>query len=240
MKQNPEVPKIDLEREVALPKSQWSREFRDLIELRTKEKDALESEKFESEQIATYNRYLKGLQFSEDDLRDRSILDLGTGDGEFVRECLDREISYSVYGIDSELDESKLEGKYKLHLFGGDFQEKLPVRDLDYVISVGAVSNGIWGGEEVVDVEKVLRNSLDALKEDGEIRIYPIQESARETPLSGLEESQKRWGEILEKLSEETGVGISLHPVDIKVTGNENDIILEKVLIIKKLGESTD
>lgn len=220
--------------QVALPASQWTPEFRKFIERRTREGDRVSPNASENEQAATFSRYLRGLQLQEEDLCGKSVLDLGAGDGEFVRECLDRNISSAIYGLDVTLDDSALEEEYKTHLFKGNFQEKLPKHGMDYVVSVGAVSNGVWGGEDVLDVEKTLRNALDAVKDGGEVRIFPIQEAARETPLAGLERSETRWREILEKLSLETGATISLGPVDIKVTGDNNDIILEKVLIIKK------
>lgn len=227
-------PPIGFADQVRLPAREWTPEFRKFIERRTAEGDRVCRDGNENEQSVTFGRYLRGLAFREEDLRGKSILDLGTGNGEFVRECLERNISTAVYGLDATLDDSELEEKYKAHLMRGDFQKRLPMRGLDYVVSVGGVSNGVWGGEDVLEVEKTLRNALDAVKDGGEVRIFPIQEAARETPLVGLEKSNKRWSEILEKFSRDTGVTISLEPVDIIVAGDTDDIILQKVLIIKK------
>jgi hypothetical protein len=75
---------------------------------------------------------------------------------------------------------------------------------------------------------------LDSIKKNGEIRIYPVQEAAKATPLAGLEASCRKWKEILGEISDLTGADCRLEPRNIKVIGNNNDIIIESVLIIKK------
>ena len=163
-------------------------------------------------------------------------MDLGTGGGEFVKSLIEKGITAEAYGIDVQVDEASIEDKFKSHITKGNFEEDFPVKNVDYVISVGAVSNGVWGGEEVMDIRRIIENSLDSLKEDGEIRIYPIQEAAKATPtpLVGLEGSQQKWGELLAEISETQGVEWKSEARNIKVTGNNNDIILESVLIIQK------
>lgn len=227
-----------LQKQIHLPESRWDEEFRRLI------REKIEGNKLEKIKAAkespevlrehTFRRYIEGLGLSENELRDKKVLDLGSGEGEFVKSLIVKRITAEAYGIDAELDEAGVENIFKKHLFRGNFEKNLPVKDADYIISVGAVSNGIWGGEEVMDIRKILENSIGSLREDGEIRIYPMQEAATATPLEGLGQSQQKWNELLSQISDTQKVEYRIKPRNIKVTGNGNDIILESVLIIRK------
>jgi hypothetical protein len=164
--------------QIVLSRSEWSPEFKKYVADKIEERKKFEEETIEltpkQEQEKVYSRYLKSLDLSEDDLKGKKIIDLGSGESEFVSQIIDRNISDDVYGIDVKPDTSNLDEKHKKYILQGNFQEKLPVGGADYVISVGAVTNGIWGGEDNMDMENVLKNALDAIRDDGELRIWPI------------------------------------------------------------------
>jgi SAM-dependent methyltransferase len=231
-----------LQKQVRLPKYQWNEKFRQLIEERTRENQQVqesikEEEIVESPEVLqerTFKRYMEGLGLSEESLRGKKVLDLGSGEGEFVKFLIDKGITSQVYGIDVELDENIIENRFKKHFIRGSFEEDLPVQNVDYIVSVGAVSNGIWGGKEVMNIRRIVEKSLASLKENGEIRIYPIQEAAEETPLEGLRASQEKWKELLTEISEVQKVECKIEPRNIKVCGKNNDVILESVLVIRR------
>ncbi len=231
-----------LEVQVRLPRDQWNENFRQLVEKKIRENQQIQSgieksirdESPEFLRERTFQRYMEGLGLSEESLRGKKVLDLGCGEGEFVKYLIEKGITSEAYGIDINLDENAIEDKFKKHLRRGNFEEDLPVQNVDYIVSVGAVSNGVWAGEEVMDIRKIVEKSLASLKNDGEIRIYPLQESAEATPLAGLQASQKKWEELLKEISETQNVECKIEPRNIKVSGKENSIILESVLIIRR------
>jgi len=231
-----------LQIQIHLPSDQWDERFRELIEKLIKERqnqehqnNKLEEKSPEALRESTFRRYLKGLGLSEEELKDKRVLDLGCGEhGEFIRYLIENGITQKAYGIDLRFDESSVKDELKSHFFKTNFEEIFPVGNLDYIISVGAVSNGIWAGEEVMNISRIIENSLNALKEGGVILIYPIQESAKATPLSGLLASKQKWDELIKKISQKHNVECEIKPRNIKVIGKNNDIILESVLIIRK------
>jgi hypothetical protein len=227
-----------LQEQARLPMDRWNEEFRQLIKEKIRENQQEENDEIEESpevlRERTFKRYTEGLGLNENSLRDKKILDIGSSKGEFVKSLIEKGISSEAYGIDTEFDEAAIENKFKDYITKGNFEEDFPVQNVDYVVSVGAVSNGIWGGEETMDIRRIIEKSLTSLKEDGEIRIYPIQEAAKATPLEGLEKSQQKWNELLTEISETQKVEYRVEPRNIKVTGNSNDIILESVLIIRR------
>jgi len=227
-----------LQEQVRLPKDQWSEKFQKLIEEKIQENQrgkTGEAEEFpDILRKRTFKRYTDGLGLDENSLQDKKVLDLGSGEGEFVKSLIEKGITSEAYGIDARLDKVTIEGRFKSHLAGGNFEEDLPVQNVDYIVSVGAVSNGIWGGKEVMNIKQIVRKSLASLKEGGEIRIYPIQEAAKATPLKGLQASRQKWDELLAEISEAQNVGYKIEPRNIKVSGKNNDIILESVLVIQR------
>lgn len=235
--QEPVTPDF-LREQVRLPKDQWSEKFNQLIEEKTRENQqentAGAEESPEVLRERTFKRYVDGLGLDEARLRGKKILDLGSGEGEFVKTLIEKGVTPEAYGVDVELDETVIEDRFKNHLVRGNFEEDLPVQNVDYVVSVGAVSNGIWGDEEAMNIRRIVEKSLASLREDGEIRIYPIQEAAKATPLEGLQASQQKWKELLAEISETQKVECKIEPRDIKVAGNSNDIILESVLVIRR------
>ncbi len=228
-----------LAEQARLPREEWDERFRILVAKKSEENQKVIAEGVEegpeSPEERVFRRYCDGLGLDEESLHGKRIVDFGCGEeGEFVKYCIEHGITTEVYGVDAQVDESLVEEKFKKHLVKGYFEDEAPVRDADYVISVGAVSNEIWGGETQGDIEKILARAVDALKDGGEIRMYPIQEAARATPLEGLAASRERWKEILDAFAADHGVEYRLEPRDIKVAGNDNDIILESVLVMKR------
>lgn len=231
-----------LQEQVRLPKKQWNEKFKQLIEEKIKEnqqaqEDVRKTKIEEPPEVLrerTFKRYIEGLGLNEESLRGKKILDLGSGEGEFVKSLIEKGLTSEAYGVDAEIDETTIENIFKGHFIKGNFEEDLPVQNFDYIISVGAVSNSIWAGEEVMNLKDIIKKSLASLKEDGEIRIYPIQEAAKETPCKGLEKSKQKWDELLAEISERQKLEYKIEPRNIKIIGNNNDIILESVLIIRR------
>jgi len=241
LEQEPVTPDF-LQKQVRLPKEQWDEKFKKLVEEKTKEnqqaqENVEEEAAVESPEVLrerTFKRYIGGLGLSEESLKDKRILDLGCDKGEFVKSLIEKGITSEAYGVDIGLEESVTEDKFNKHLFRGNFEEDLPVQNIDYVVSVGAVSNAIWGGKEVMNIRGIVEKSLASLKKDGEIRIYPIQEAAKATSLKGLQVSQEKWKELLAEISEAQRVECKIEPRNIKISGKNNDIILKSVLIIRR------
>jgi len=226
-----------LKEQAHLPEGQWSEKFRQLIKEKSREnqKDNIGHESSsESLREATLERYKKGLGLNEEELKGKKILDLGSGESEFIKYLIDEGITAEAYGIDIHIDEDEVEERFKNHILKGNFEEGLPVKNIDYIVSVGAVSNAFWGEEESMNIRGIIDNSLASLKEGGEIRIYPIQEAAGATPLEGLQASQEKWEELVAEISGTKKAECLLQPRNIKVSGKNNDIILEFVLIIRK------
>lgn len=229
-----------LQEQVRLPKDQWNEKFRQLIEEKSREtqqmlEKTLEEKADSAETLRehTFKRYLEGLGLDKESLQGKKVLDLGCGDGEFIKYLLEKGITKEAYGIDIQVNEISIEERFKNHIIKANFEENLPVKNVDYIISVGSISTIIWGGEEVINIKRVVENSLAALKENGEIRIYPIQEAAKATPLEALELSKKKWEELITEISRTNKVKCEIAPRNIKVTGKNNDIILESVWIIR-------
>ncbi len=231
-----------LQEQVRLSKDQWDEKFRQLVEEKIRENQQAQEciegksivESPEALRERTFKRYIEGLGLSEESLRGKKVLDLGCGEGEFIKFLIEKDITPEAYGIDVKIDKTIIEDKFKKHLIRGNFEEDLPVQNVDYIVSVGAVSNAIWSGKEVMNIKRILEKSLASLKKDGEIRIYPIQEAAEATPLEGLRASKKKWEELLAEISEAQKVECKIEPRNIKVSGKNNDVILESVLIIQR------
>lgn len=227
-----------LQEQIRLPKDKWSEQFKQLIAQKIEENQRGQDEDVEKSPTVlreeTFRRYMDGLGLSEEMVRSKTILDLGSGDGEFVQELIEKGITPAAYGIDAHIDTNSFPDELRGHFFQGNFEEDLPIQNADYVVSVGAISNAIWGGKEVMNVRRIIENALAALRDGGEIRIYPIQEAALANPLEGLRASKEKWQELIADISTTHGVECTVAPRGIKVTGNNNDVILESVLIIRK------
>ncbi|KUK66325.1 MAG: hypothetical protein XD85_0285 [Parcubacteria bacterium 34_609] len=177
---------------------------------------------------------LYNLGLKEDDLKDKRVLDLGCGDGALVQEIMNRNITKEAFGIDLNIDSNSIKEELKDHFFQEDFQKEFPVKDVDYVFSNGAVSLGISFRGESMDMDKIIENSINALKEDGEIRIGPVFEAREDSDLEGLKEEKKIWDKFLSRISQKYNLQYTLEPIDIFVSGRDNDLALQSILIIKK------
>jgi len=129
----------------------------------------------------------------------------------------------------------KIDERYRKNFFAQNYGEALPVRNADYVISMASVTNMDWDGEEWKDVVNVLQNSLAALKENGEIRLWPIQEAAEATPVEGEDTTNQAWRGKLDAFALENHIQWELRPTGVIVTGNDNNqIYLNSVLILRR------
>jgi len=224
--------------QINLPKDKRSERFNELVERIHREKKAIEMETEttpEESRRRTFQRYLKGLDLTEEMLRGKRILDLGCGDeGEFIQECLNKNLTEEIYGLDVEIDPEEDEEGLGQHLIRGDFEQELPIGENDLIISVGAVE-APWSEDSTqTNPEKTIREALKAIKDDGEIRIWSVRKMPEELSDSALAYGEKRWCEILKKLSEEGLIDYELRPVDISVAGRDKDVWLDRVLIIRK------
>jgi len=242
-----------LSQQFNLPEEQWDKDFRMAVEEKAKNNQTaireteavingeqnglgqeVTEETPEEDRENTFNRYMNGLGLSPQQLRGARVLDLGCAQGEFVEYLIRNGITHEVYGIDINLEEFPIAGDIKDHFFAGDFQQDLPVKNFDYIVSVGAVSNAVWAGEEIQKTREIIRQSLMVIKENGEIRISPIQQVTAESQLDGIRESYNKWIEILEQMVETDAMEYRIEPRDIKVIGKDDGIVLESVLIIKR------
>ncbi len=231
-----------LSQQISLPREQWSVEFKEYIKGKYCEryqKEREETRKHSTEEVLERcELYLEELNLNEEDFRDKRILDLGSGAGEFVKICIDKELSEEVYGVDIEPESFSLEERYKEHFFKGSFSDELPVRDLDYVIAVGSVF--AFAGDEEGGTKKILKRAIDVIKSDGEIRIAGIRKASPGSALKGVHVSYKKWTEILGELVSEEDIEYELHPIDIWVDvwgeyeHGETEVALSHALVIRK------
>ncbi len=225
-----------LVKQISLPSEKWNDRFKEYIreKLEEKKKREKESEELSPEEAEEldFKRYLRALNIDFEKLKGKKILDLGCGEGGFVKKCVDKGIK-EVYGLDKKVNPESFEKRYKNHFLKGDFEKELPIRDFDYIFSVGAVFAPVEKSEKR-NPPKTLLFALEALKKNGEIRIYPICKAPPKSNLKGIEYSRKRWEEILKDLSKNKEINYVLQPIDIAVSGKKPDVWLEEVLIIKK------
>lgn len=226
--------------QIELPETEWQEEFEKYLKQKVKEKDEIKrqlqrkierSEKEVREQ--EFQRYLKGLDLEIKNLRRKRILDLGCGEGNFVKECLRRGITDQIYGLDIRLDFREIEKEYQGYFIRSDFEKDLPLSNLDLIISVGALE-AREEGSELRKPAQTIKWALGALRPSGEIRIYPIYRVSPAGGPKGIEQARYQWAKVFEELNRQGGIEWQLRPVDIWVTGEKPDIWLEEVLIIKR------
>ena len=201
---------------------------------------SIEAPKFEIKSEAekdreeTFQRYLAGLDLSAEQLKDKKILDLGCGEeGEFVKKLMDEGITKEIYGLDSAIKPEEVDENYRENILQGDFETEFPVKDLDYVISVGAIDPAIEEGD-TRDPQKTILSALESLKDNGEIRIFPIRNAELDSGLEGIIESRKKWLETLDNLSSQGLIDYELKPIQTRESINKTDKWIEEVLIIRK------
>ncbi|MFN4181267.1 MAG: class I SAM-dependent methyltransferase [Candidatus Paceibacteria bacterium] len=242
-----EESKLFLAEEINKPRSQWSANFKKFIKESKEDslhrkasilnKEAGEIDKIsEVEQKQVFSRYLAELGLSERDIKDKRIMDLGFGNGEFIKYLLSQGITSSAYGIDSHPGVEVIEDRFKENLFEQSSEVDLPVKDLDYVLAIRFVwPNWEWADLPPMDIKKVLENSLKSLKVGGEIRIYPIEESAEGNNDKNFTEEQWRvWASVLEELSKKYSFEQRIEPRNIFVNTENDDVTLQSVLVLLK------
>ena len=229
--------------QISKPKDKWSDEFKKFIRERREEARELELDNspklsLKENQIKVYENYLRDLSVEYDSkyFKDKDVIDLGCGDGEFVLECLEKKQVKSIYGIDLHIKKEIFSGRYRDNFIEDDFTEKFPFKRADRIVSDGGVNDLIFDENGADNLEKLFRNSIDILSDNGEIRIAPIYKYPHSNiELVGLDCGIKKLSNILEKLSEENLIEYKFEPIDIQVSGKDySDVWLWETLIIKK------
>ena len=121
-----------LAEQILLPENKWDKRFKQYVQ--QKENDLLQEipkRNFEEEQEWDFQRYLKSLDLKKQDLINKKILDLGCGEGEFVKYCLGHGISEDVYGLDVQLEVEEINPGFRKYFLKGNFEEELPIKELD-------------------------------------------------------------------------------------------------------------
>lgn len=204
--------------------SEWDEDFREYIHIKQKERE---------QELPTWDKYLNGFNLSEEDLRGKKILDLGCLDGEFVRACIDRGITQEAYGVDKELEGEAKGGKYSGHFFQQKFEDNLPDKDFDYVLSYAAISLALT--KELAEMgERAIKEALSVIKDSGEVRIGPIGKVYKGSELLGIAETMEILESLLQKISKEEDIEWELIPIDISATGDQKDVWLDQVLILRR------
>mgnify|MGYP001156268693 CR=1 FL=1 len=226
-----------LAEQISLPRGKWDKRFQEYIERKWKEQIRVMREApqpFPHElKEKDLKRYLEKLKLREENLKRKRILDLGCGEGNFIKECMDKKISEDVFGIDYRIEPEAVPSEYRGHLIRADFEEEFPIKGFDLIVSYAGVEAPSYEKEKKYP-KKTLLFVLNVLKENGEIRIFPIRKAPPQSGLLGIEHSRRKWEEILKDLEEERGIKWQIEPIDIRVSEKKKDVWLEELLIIKK------
>ncbi len=228
-----------LKEQISLPKEKRDKKFKEYADrVYTKSQPHKQEKEItpEQEREATFKRYLKSLLLAQNNLKDKRLLDLGCGEGEFVEICLEKGLTSEVYGQDVFPFNEKDEEKYKEHFIKKNFYKSIPLNDFDYIFALGSIRVPHSKKLEK-DFKKLLTDLMDSLKDRGEVRIFPIEKPGKEDNMEWLKETQEKWFNFLDELSSKGVLTYNLEPVNIAASGNskdEKDVWLQQVLIIKK------
>ncbi len=239
---------LNLLQEANLPPEQRSEKFKQLLE---EKYNSLQGEENLDEDEGDFivRRYLNHFHVKEEDLKDKTILDVGCGLGDFVKHCLDKNITNEAYGFDLELNHKLAEGEHKNHLQEGDFTKEIPFQDkkFDYILAYASLE-GLFLEEQSEEAKKVFESLLALLKDGGEIRVYPLrqippeiapeevkQDTERMKELLQAKEARKRWEKTLQELKEQGLIDYKIQPIDIRVLSSRKEFWLEELLIITKI-----
>ncbi|PIS34665.1 MAG: hypothetical protein COT37_01475 [Parcubacteria group bacterium CG08_land_8_20_14_0_20_43_9] len=224
-----------LKEQIALPKEKWDKVFVDYIQKKFQEPaDEARELSPEQEMEVGFQRYLRCLDIEKENLAGKRILDLGCGEGLFVKHCLGQGISGEVYGLDILIEPEKINLGYRQFFLKGDFEEKIPLDDFDYIFSVAAI-DAIPSEGDQRKLRRALLSALIALKHDGEIRIFPVRKAPSASGLAGIDSSRRQWIKLLDELKAKEWIDYELRPIDITVVGKDQpEGWLDEALIIKK------
>ena len=229
------IPQIRFEdfllEQILLPEEERSIDFNNYLNLKIRKKDILSNETLsrEEEIESTFQRYLNGLKLTEDQLKDKKILDVGCGtEADFIQAIVKKRITKDIYGVDLSIDDNLIKNESKRY-FKTDFSEPPELTDVDYIISLGALSLD----NEATDLSKNLSSLIPLLSKAGEIRIYPLRIAPEGSGLTGIIESRKKWIEKLDEMKNIFNIEYEFSPIDIRVSGDNNDLWLDEVLIIR-------
>jgi len=218
--------------QISLPETERSDEFNKYVTekaLANKEV-ADQDETAEELKEKTFQRYLKGLDLTEEEMRSKKILDVGSGkEADFIQAVLSKGITGEAYGMDIEMDDT-LVGKDPEHYFKTDFLNPPNVSNIDCVVSVGALSLDT----NAEYIEDIFSRLAQLSSDTSELRIYPLRRAPEGSELMGVIESRKKWEAKLEEMKQKFGIEYEFRPIDIRVSGNNKDLWLDETLIIKK------
>lgn len=217
-----------LAEQIMLPKEKWDEKFLKYVKEKSQEVE-IEPQTPEEERKQVFERYLKNLDLRIEDLKDKRVLDLGSGKrSEFVRECINRGITQDICGLDKRIVPEEVEEALKPHLIKRDFIHEFPVKELDLIITHATLLS------PNSETKKVIENALSVLKENGEIRLYPVATGPKENILKQYGYTPEEWEEFLDELSKESDVSYEIRPIDIVVEENKGVSLYQMVVIRKQ------
>lgn len=240
-----------LQEQFRLPEESWNESFKELVRTLIEENQQAildaqknfekgvgdltpedEQENPEKLREELYGHYLNSLNITENDLKGKSILDLGCGfAGLFVQYLVDHKITDKVLGVDLNLHEEKVEERFRNNLVKGDLAGDLPMENADYIFSVGAVSMVA----HFENKDKIIKKWIENLANGGEIRIYPIPEPSPNFPWESLVQDWQEWNKIAKEVAEEGKIECVFEPKSVRVMGKNNEMVLDHLLVIKKI-----
>lgn len=232
-KKSPAFKKWLIEQTEKSPES-WSSDFLTYIDKKYQVDGGEDEPSLEQVQETDFQRTLEMLALTNEDIRNKRVFDVGCHDGGFVITSLKKELTQEVFGLDINLEGEAQNINYQNHFYTGDFTEKLPIDNMDHVLSVGAITL-MLNEEERAKFKQAIRSAIGAMKQSGDVRVGPIYHVLKGEYLDGVVDSERVLGEVLKELEEEEEIVWKLEPTDISVTGNSKDVLLMRTLIIRKM-----
>lgn len=180
-----------------------------------------------------FESYLESLNLSLDDLRDKKILDVGSGAGRFSAEAKAEGVE-NIISLDPELGLQELKERAKelgaTKLVGAK-AEAMPFKDESFDLILNNFSLPMWS-ESPEALDQAFREELRALRPGGEIRIAPVMVFGGEvtgyfTPES---EDYDKFVEVWDKLMEKWKNDPTL---EVRVI--QNPETMQNTLVIKKI-----
>ncbi len=201
----------------------WTEQEKDAYKMR---KDYIDF--FQEKKEGIIDMYFNDLELTEDDFLSKKIIDIGCGSkAELIEYAIEKFNSGNVYGLDRNFKEEILK-KYPHNLYKGNFEERLPINNLDLIIARASIV------EEELIQEKFLENLLSSLNEEGELRVYPIFMNHFE---SGKKETlviENKLLEMLDKFSKQYNFDYNFKTKEISVYDKDKYPTSKRLLTINK------